>query len=103
MKKRTYIEKSFRIGTVILGLILISLLSIVFKTVKNIALGELFIGLPLLTAGVLGIIGFTYVLKGRNENSSLKKIFALIINSGVIILFVGLVVANVMDMIKAIN
>ncbi len=103
MKKRTHIEKSFRIGIIILGLILMSLLSIVFKAGKNIALGELLIGLPILTAGILGIVGFTYGLKGRKESSSFKKIFALIINSGVVILLLGLVVTNIMDMINAFN
>ena len=101
--KKTHVEKSFRIGIIILILLSIAFLSAAFKVGKNLALGELLIGLPILVAGILGIVGFTYGMKGRKEDSSLKKIFALLINSGVVVLLIGLVIANVIDIIKSFN
>jgi len=99
--KKTHIEKSFRIGMLILLLIVIAVLSIIFKAGKNIPLGELFIGLSLLIAGILGIIGFFQGIKGRKEHFSLKKLFAFVINTGVVVLLIGLLIANVLDIMKA--
>ncbi|WP_066632780.1 hypothetical protein [Labilibacter marinus] len=103
MKNRTHIEKSFRIAIVILILVSITLLSILLKAGRSLALGELLIGLPILIAGILGIVGFVQGLKGRKENLSFKKILALIVNSGVVILLVGLIAANVIDILTAFN
>ena len=103
MKNRTHIEKSFRIGIVILILISIAFLSILLKAGQSPALGELLVGLPLFISGIPGIVGFIQGLKGRNENSSFKKFFALTINSGVVILLLGPVAANAVDIIKSFN
>ncbi len=98
---KTHIEKSFRIGMVILLLITIAFLSILLKVGKNIPLGELLIGFPILIAGILGIIGFIQGIKGRKENSSLKKVLAILINSGVVILLIILLIANIIDVLEA--
>ena len=103
MTKKTQIEKSFRIAMIILLLIAIAFLAIIFKTGNNIPLGELLIGLPILTAGIMGFLGFFYWIKGRKENSSFKKTIALCINSCVVILLVVAVITNVIDIIKAFN
>ncbi len=103
MTKKTHIEKSYRIAIVIVMLIVIAFLSIIFKVGNSIRLGELLIGLPMLTAGIMGIVGFIQWTKGRKENSSLKKTFALLINSCVVILLIVLVITNVIDIINAFN
>jgi membrane protease YdiL (CAAX protease family) len=99
--EKTHIEKSFRIGMLILLLIVIAFLSIIFKAGKNILLGEFLIGLPLLISGILGIIGFIQGIKGRKEHFSLKKLLAFVINTGVVVMLIGLLIANVFDVMKA--
>jgi len=69
-----YIEKSFRKSLVVLGLVFISLISILISKINYFKILDLFIGLPILIASVFGIIGLIQGLKGLKESSEQKAV-----------------------------
>ena len=97
---RTNIEKSFRKGILILCMITIALMTITFNKGNNSNVSGLLVGLPIFIAGILGIIGSIHAIKGLKEKKNLKFDFALLINFGVVLIFLGLLLANIMDTAK---
>ncbi|WP_405207216.1 hypothetical protein [Aquimarina sp. LLG6339-5] len=62
---------------------------------------SLLIGLLVLIIGCIGIIGLTKSLKGLKEPNTLKKVIGIVINFGIVGLFVSAIIANFLDMYKA--
>lgn len=98
---QTYIEKAFRKRILIVVFITIALLTIILGGSKNSDISTLMIGLPILIASILGIIGSIQAIKGLKEKKTAKMAFAILINFGVVLLFFGLLAANLVDVIKA--
>ena len=99
---KLYILKSYRIGLVNLGLLMIAIISIVlFK--NNSDASAFLVGLPLLIAGILAIIGTVQVVKGRKEGRNFKFFFALVINLTSAALLLFLIVANLLDVAEYLN
>ncbi len=96
-------EKSFRIAMVILLLFAFTYLNVFLKIWNKFHNGEILIALPFIATGILGTIGLIYSIKGRKENRSIKKVVSVLINVGVIILFIGLMLKNIIDITNAFN
>ncbi len=98
---KTYTEKSFIIAMVILLLFAITYLNVFLKVWDKFGNGEVLIALPFIAAGILGIVGGIYSIKGRNEKKSIKKVISILINASVVTLFLGLIINNILDIINA--
>lgn len=101
--KKSNIEKSFKTALVILVLVIITLATLILDKKHDSGISGFLIGLALLSTGVLGVIGSIQGLKGLKESKSFKKVIALAINFGIVILFVFLILANVIDLYKALG
>ena len=88
---------------VILLLFAITYLNVFLKVWNRFADGEVLIAIPFIAAGILGFIGSIYSLKGRKDKASIKKRVAIMINVSVIILFLGLIINNILDITKVLN
>lgn len=97
---QTYTEKSFRKGILIVLFITIALLSIILGGSKSSNTSALLIGLPIFIAGILGIIGSTQAIKGLKEKKTAKMAFAILINFGIVLIFFGLLAANMVDIYR---
>ena len=92
-----YIEKSFRKSLVVLGLVFISLISILISKINYFKILDLFIGLPILIASVFGIIGLIQGLKGLKEKRTKKMVFSLLINFAMVVAFVLMLISTIKD------
>ncbi|MCU4175491.1 hypothetical protein [Carboxylicivirga sp. N1Y90] len=102
-KVKTNTEKSFIYAMIILLLFVITYIGVFLKVWNSIPQGEFIIGVPFLIAGYLGVVGSIYLIKGRKDKISVKKVISLTINIGVMVLFIGLIINNVIDIKNVFN
>gem|GEM_PF-2161004 len=68
---------------------------------QGIHVPSLLLGVVTLCIFALGILGLIASLRGLKEPNTLKKIIGLFLNLGFLALSVAVIVANVLDMIRA--
>ncbi|MFI0427954.1 hypothetical protein [Mariniflexile sp. HMF6888] len=96
-----YSHQGFKFSMI--GLILIILL-IAFTLVLNTLssyIYSLLIGALAFFIGIFAIVGFVKSLQGLKEPNTSKKIIGIIINLGIVMLFISVIIANFIDIYKA--
>lgn len=97
---RSSIEKAFKNAMVILFVFTFALVITIFNRDTNSSIYGILVGLSIIIAGIIGIIGSIQVIKGLKEQKSIKMVFAILFNFGIVFLFIGLLTANAIDIIK---
>jgi len=69
----------------------------------NSSIISIIIGLLTIGAGIAAIIGLVKSLKGIKEPNTIKKIIGIIINFGIVALFVSILIANIIDLYRTLN
>ena len=97
-KKNINSHNGFKYG--IIGLLLIVTMIIMSKTLNNLNSNSssIIIGLLTIGAGIISIIGLIKSLRGIKEPNTFKKIIGIIINLGIVMLFIYVIAANVSDL-----
>ena len=94
-------HKGFKYGILGIGLILILIiLTQLLNTLKSDFVSIL-IGLLVFAVGIISIIGLIVSLKGIKEPNTAKKIIGIIVNFGIVILFMSVIITNIYDIYKA--
>ncbi len=90
-------QKAFKYALISIGmmglLITITLLSII----TEFSLYSEILGALVIIIGCIAIIGLVFSLKGIKDKNSFKKIIALIVNLSIVVLFISVMLANMMD------
>lgn len=95
-------HRAFKYSCIAFSLSIFGILIIlVFKS--DLYMFSIFLGLLFLTVGIIAVIALIDALKGLSEPNTLKKIFGLILSLAFVILFISAIVANLMDIDKALN
>ena len=92
-----YISKSFTKGFIALLFLAIAILLIVI----NANAFGLVIGLLLIAAGVMAIVGSVQAVRGIREKRTMKFVIAFLLNFGITILFIWLLATNILDLVNA--
>lgn len=96
-------HSGFKYGIIGLSIfIILIILTIIINTLKSYYLSIL-IGLLAFIVGCIGIIGLTKSLKGLKEPNTTKKIIGFILNIGIVSVFISAIIANFLDIHKALN
>jgi len=89
---------------------MIALLLFVVIIISNMAMfhsgSDIFpmiVGFVFLMIVIIAIVGLVYSLKGIREPNNLKKFVGLLINCGFIALFIFVIIANIMDIKRALE
>ncbi|WP_338731361.1 hypothetical protein [Mangrovimonas cancribranchiae] len=101
METNTYSHKGFKFGILGIGLILIIVILSLLLNVLKYNFISILIGLTVFAIGIVSIIGFIKSLKGIKEPNTFKKIIGIIINFGLVTLFLLILIANGYDIYKA--
>lgn len=99
----TYTTKAVKFSLSILLLIVIVMVLSFFDKSVYFDIIATFIGILTFTICIFGCIGLFYSIKGIKEKSVVKKIVALVINTGTVILFSYIIIANINDLIQFFN
>ena len=101
-KTNTNSHRAFKYSSIAFTLSVFGILIItVFKSNPHIS--SIFSGLLFLAVGIIAIIALINALKGLREPNTLKKIIGFILSLAFVILFISAIVANILDMNKALN
>ncbi|SMP27859.1 hypothetical protein SAMN06265375_1181 [Muriicola jejuensis] len=94
-----YISKSFRLSIINFGFFVISYIAgFLIEGSPNYGDNSaLFVGIPLLIAGILAFVGLVQLIKGRNEKKNYKFYLALIVHGLIGILWVYAFSVTLMD------
>ncbi len=96
-------HKGFKHGVLGIGLILLLIVLTQITHLFKSDFGSLLIGLLTFAVGIISIIGFIKSLKGIKEPNTAKKIIGIVINFGIIMLFLSAIVANIYDIYMALT
>ena len=96
-------HSGFKFGVIGLGLILTMIILTKLSNSQNYSSISIIIGLLTLGAGITAIIGFVKSLKGLKEPKTAKKIIGIIINFGIVAIFISIIIANIFDVVKALS
>ena len=96
-------HSGFNFGVIGLTLILIMIILTKFSNSENNSSISNIIGLLTLGAGITAIIGFVKSLKGLKEPKTAKKIIGIIINFGIVAIFISIIIGNIFDIVKALS
>ncbi|WP_299017062.1 hypothetical protein [uncultured Polaribacter sp.] len=99
----TYTTKAVKFSLSILLLIVIVMILSLFDKSPYFDVISTIIGILTFIIIIFGIMGLFYSIKGIKEKSVIKKIVALIVNTGTVILFTYIIIANINDLIKFLN
>lgn len=86
------------VGLMLIFIILTKTLNMLHSDFGTVLIGGLSVGI-----GIVGVIGLLNSLKGIKEPTTVKKNVGIIINLGIVILFLYMVFANVYDTYKLFN
>ncbi len=92
---KDHIEVSYRISITILVLLTVAILAVIW--VNSIELARLMFKLPVVSSGILGCVGTALLVKGNKEPMTEKKIIALTVNLGMVLLCCVIVFVNLLD------
>jgi len=96
-------HSGFKYGVIGFSIFLIIIvLSVIINTLDHYFL-SLLIGLLVFIIGFIGVIGLTKSLKGLKEPNTSKKIIGLVLNSVIVGVFISAIVANILDIYKALS
>ena len=102
-KINLYSHSGFKFGVIGLGLILTMIIVTLLRDTFNSSIISIIIGLLTIGAGIAAIIGLVKSLKGIKEPNTIKKIIGIIINFGIVALFVSILIANIIDLYRTLN
>ena len=94
-------HKGFKYGILGIGLILVLIILTQLLNTLISDFASILIGLLTFAVGIISIIGFIKSIKGIKEPNTAKKIIGIIINFGIVILFLSVIIANIYDIYKA--
>ena len=94
-------NKSFEYAILGVGLILVIIILTILLNTSKYDFISLLIGLLTFVIGIIGVIGSIVSIKGLKEPNTVKKIIGIILNFGIVILFLSVIIANIYDMYKA--
>lgn len=89
---KSHTEKSYKISLWILYLLAFAIATVILNNDPRLA--RILFGLPILTSGILAIIGSIAVVKGFEEPANEKRIFAVLVNFGMVLLTLAIVLSN---------
>ncbi|WP_459212241.1 hypothetical protein [Aquimarina rhabdastrellae] len=103
IKRNVKSHNGFKYGVIsFLMILVLIMITAVINTLK-FSFSLLLIGFLTILIGYMGIIGLIKSLKGIKEPNTSKKIIGLILNIGIVSLFISLIIANFLDIYKAFN
>ena len=79
----------------ILVLLTVAILSVIW--INSIEVARLLFKLPVIASGVLGLVGTVLLAKSSNEPLTDKKIIALTVNVGMVLLCGAILFVNLID------
>jgi len=94
-------HSGFKYGIIGLSIFLVLIILTAVINTFDFYFFSLLIGLLVFIIGCIGIIGLTKSLKGLKEPNTLKKVIGVVINFGIVGLFILVIVANFLDLYKA--
>ncbi|AXP79632.1 hypothetical protein CJ739_535 [Mariniflexile rhizosphaerae] len=94
-------HSGFKYGITELGLIIILVVLTQFLDSQNSDIYSILIGLLTFVIGIVSIIGLAKSLRGLKEPNTLKKIIGIIINFGIVTLFIFVIISNILDIYNA--
>ncbi|QLG46826.1 hypothetical protein [Costertonia aggregata] len=89
---KNHTETSYKISIWILYLLAFAIATVILN--NDPRLSRILFGLPILTSGVLGIIGSIAVVKGFEEPANEKRTFAMLVNFGMVLLTLAILLSN---------
>ncbi len=92
--------RSFKLAMIVLILFAIAIVGVFAISKESTDASALLIGLPIMVAGVLSVIGCWHSIKSFKEPRTGKKYLGLFIHFASACLFGALIVANVMDLAR---
>ena len=101
MSTNTNTDKSFRYAMLCLIVFLAFIGFSIIVQLRNIYGVSAIFGVLVLLMSFFGIIGFTYSLKSWKEPSNYKKWIGILVNVLVVIGFIALLIANFLDIQRA--
>ncbi len=93
-------HNGFKYGIIALSLIIVMLILISTLSNDNLDITSMAIGLLIICAGIVSIIGLLKSIKGISEPNTAKKIIGIILNLGIAAFFIFVIVANFSDLYK---
>jgi len=103
MNKHSHSKKGFQFAIITIVSFLLFLVFQILAATERISL-EFYryaSGFTIILVFTSSIIGFVFSIKGLKDPNSFKKIFGLIANSILFLLFLATIVANIMDIKNA--
>ena len=95
-------EKSFRYSLIVLALFIMMILMHILQEFMKQDFSN-FYGFISIVIMALISFGSYHAVTGLKDRNSAKKIIGIILNTGYLILFISLIIANVLDLYKAIE
>lgn len=99
-KNNTNSHKGFNYSILGIGLILISIVLTYFLNTFASDLASILIGVVAFAIGITSVIGFSNSLKGIKEPNTAKKIIGIIVNFGIVVLFLYVIISNGYDIYR---
>jgi len=90
----------FRHGIISLALIVVLIVLTQTSRFLGQNLSSMILGLLVIGIGFTSILGLSKSLNGLKEPNTGKKIVGLLLNFGLALLFIGVIAANVLDMMQ---
>ncbi len=96
-----YSEKAFKSALYALVILALAIILLLVKAISEPY--SALLGFLVMLIGILAVNGLVNSLKGRREKNSFRKIFGLVVNFGLLLLFLALIVLNGLDIYNAIR
>ena len=101
--KKSQTQKALTSTLIVSGLMIFAFIGILATKDPHVTGSGLLVGLPIFIASFISIFGLIQTIKAFKETKTTKLFISLIVNSLVIILFITLIVANVLDVVSAVT
>ena len=100
-KKPNYSRAGFYYGIISVGILVAGIVIIQLNLLYEVDFGSALIGLLFMAGGFMGVLGLFKSISGIKEPNTPQKIIGILMNGGIVLLFAGVIIANIIDIYRA--